>query len=64
LLIHGARAAIAALGDKQDRVSCWVRELIARRGYAKAIVALAAKNARIIWALLAKGEPYRRTTAG
>ena len=63
LLIHGARAAIATLGDKQDRVSRWVRDLIARRGYAKAIVALAAKNARIIWALLAKGEPYRTPTA-
>ena len=63
LFIHGARAAIATLADKQDRLSCWVRDLIARRGYAKAIVALAARNARIVWALLAKGEPYRLADA-
>jgi transposase len=30
-----------------------------RRGYRKAAVALAAKHARMIWAMLAKGEPYR-----
>lgn len=61
LLIHGTRAVLAALKDKQDRTSCWVRELIARRGYKKAAVALAAKQARIIWALLNRGESYRLT---
>ncbi|MFX4729057.1 transposase, partial [Acinetobacter baumannii] len=33
LLIHGTRAVLAALKDKQDRVSQWLRELIERRGY-------------------------------
>jgi transposase len=32
LLIHGARSVLAALKDKQDRISCWLRDLIARRG--------------------------------
>ena len=32
LLIHGARSVLASLGDKQYRVSCWLRELIERRG--------------------------------
>jgi transposase len=59
LLIHGTRAVLAALKDKQDRISCWLRELVARRGYKRAAVALAAKNARIIWALLTRGEIYR-----
>jgi transposase len=59
LLIHGTRAVLAALKDKQDRVSCWLRDLIVRRGYKRAAVALAAKNARMIWALLTKGEDYR-----
>ena len=59
LLIHGTRAVLATLRDKQDRISCWLRELIARRGYKRAAVALAAKNARIIWALLTHGEDYR-----
>ena len=58
-LVHGARSAIAALGDKQDRVSCWVRSLIERRGYLRAVVALAARNARLIWTLMVKQEDYR-----
>jgi len=37
----------------------WLRELLARRPYKVVMVALAAKTARIIWAMLAKGEPYR-----
>ncbi len=63
LLIHGTRAVLAALRDKQDRTSCWLRELIARRGYKRAAVALAAKNARIIWAMLVRGEAYRISQA-
>ena len=59
LLIHGARSVLASLGDKQDRVSCWLRELIERRGYKRATVALAAKNARLIWVLLTRGEDHR-----
>ncbi len=58
-LVHGARAVVANLGDKQDRVSCWVRELIDRRGYLRAVVALAARNARLIWILMMKKENYR-----
>ena len=37
----------------------WLRELLGRRPYKVAMVALAAKTARIIWAMLAKGEVYR-----
>ena len=58
LLIHGTRAVLATLGNKTDKVSCWLRELVTRRGYKRAAVALAAKNARLVWALLAKGTEY------
>ena len=58
-LVHGARAVVAKLGDKQDQVSCWVRDLIERRGYLRAVVALAARNARLIWTLMMKRENYR-----
>ena len=58
-LVHGARAVVAHLGDKQDKVSCWVRDLIQRRGYLRAVVALAARNARLIWTLMVKQEDYR-----
>jgi transposase len=59
LLIHGARSVIQHLGEKQDRRSCWLRQLVARRGKNVASVALANKNARIIWALMAHDEDYR-----
>lgn len=62
LLIHGTRAVLATLSEKQDRLSRWIRELIARRGYKRATVALAAKNARILWALMAHGESYQLRT--
>ncbi|MES2824242.1 MAG: IS110 family transposase, partial [Pseudomonadota bacterium] len=58
-LVHGARAVIANLKDKQDKVSCWARDLIARRGYLRAVVALAARNARMIWTLMVKQEDYK-----
>jgi len=57
-LVHGARAVVANLREKQDKISCWIRELIARRGYKRAIVAVAARNARLIWTLLMKQEDY------
>ncbi len=62
-LVHGARAVVANLGDKQDHVSCWVRDLIERRGYLRAVVALAARNARLIWTLMIKQEDYRAIDA-
>jgi len=58
LLIHGTRAVLARVGERTDRASSWVRSLIERRGYKRAAVALAAKNARTIWAMLAKGQTY------
>lgn len=59
LLVMGARAVLSALGDKQDRFSRWARSLVERRGYWKAVVAIAAKNARLAWAVLKYGEDFR-----
>jgi transposase len=44
---------------KTDSRSIWVNELRQRRGYNRATVAVANKNARVIWAVLISGEPYR-----
>jgi transposase len=63
LLVHGARAALTMMARRGDRLALWARALVARRGFKKACVALAAKNARTIWALLAKGEAYRAPDA-
>jgi transposase len=58
MLILGARAVLAAAKNKTDSVSRWAIALEQRRGYWKAVVAVAAKNARLAWAVLAKGEAF------
>lgn len=58
LLVHGARAVVFRAKNKKDSRSCWVNKLRERKGVNKACVALANKNARIVWALLAKEEAY------
>jgi transposase len=59
LLVMGARAILSGLGDKQDRFSRWARSLVERRGYWRAVVAIAAKNARLAWAVLKHGDAFR-----
>jgi transposase len=60
LLVHGARAVVRTAGRKTDAKSQWVNALVARRGVTRAIVAVANKNARILWVLLAREQDYRR----
>ena len=60
LLIHGARSVVRRAGQKSDARSAWINRLTARRGKNVAAVALANKNARIIWALMTRAEDYRR----
>ena len=59
LLIMGARAVLAAAAGSTDRISRWALALQARRGYMRAVVAIAAKNARLAWAMLRQGEDFR-----
>lgn len=58
LLILGARSVLATAKTKNDRQSRWAVSVHERRGFGKALVAVAAKNARMAWALLSKGEAY------
>ena len=58
LLIHGARAVVRFAENKAEP-NQWLCKLMARRNKNVATVALANKNARIIWALLAKGTTFR-----
>ena len=55
----GARAVLNSAGTKQDSFSRWARSLAERRGYWRAVVAIAAKNARLAWAVLHYGEDFR-----
>ncbi len=59
LLIHGARSVVSRCDTKQDARSRWLFAVKQRRGANRACVALANKNARIVWALLARDETYR-----
>ena len=59
LLVLGAKSVLAAAKNKQDWLSRWAVSLQERRGYWRAVVAIAAKNARMAWAVLAKGEGFK-----
>jgi transposase len=59
LLILGARAALQMAARRDDKISRWAMALKERRGYHRAVVALAAKNARILWALLTRQSQFR-----
>jgi len=63
LLVHGARSIMFRLSGKTDRKSLWAVALKQRRGFNKATVALAAKQARILWTLLAREVEYSPTYA-
>ncbi len=63
LLVHGARAAMRVSAGRTDARSRWANGLVERRGANRAVVAVANKNARIVWSLLARGEDYRPAAA-
>ena len=58
LLIHGARAVLRHL--KPEQAHSWLAQLARRRHHNVAAVALANKNARVLWALLAHGREYQQ----
>jgi transposase len=58
LFVLGARSVLNAAKSRTDKLSCWALALQERRGYWRAVVAIAAKNARMAWAVLAKAERF------
>ncbi len=56
LLVQGARSVLHTAAGREDRLSKWVLKLQDRRGYYRTLVAIANKNARIAWALLARDQ--------
>jgi transposase len=60
LLILGARAVLSRLKCHADQAEGWLARLAQRRNPNIAAVALANKNARIVWALLAHDRTYQR----
>lgn len=59
LLVHGARSVVRYAEGKTNPASGWLKSLLSRRNTNVAVVALANKNARIAWALLAHDREYR-----
>jgi transposase len=58
LLIQGAKSAVMTAHKRSDPISQWAVALRQRVGWQKAAVALANKNARILWAVMTKGEAF------
>lgn len=58
LLVLGARAVLNSASNKTEAVCQWATSLAERRGYWRAIVAIAAKNARMAWAVLSRGDQF------
>jgi len=59
LLVHGARAVIRVAENKPGYADSWLARLVSRRHPNIAAVALANKNARIVWALLKHDRDYQ-----
>jgi transposase len=57
-MIHGARAVVSRVAKRDDPRSIWLKAVVERCGFNKALVALANKTARIAWALLTRKEDY------
>jgi transposase len=59
LLVHGARSALWTIEQRRSARGVWAARLKLRGGTNIAAVALANKNARVLWALLRRGDSYR-----
>jgi transposase len=58
LLIQGAKAAVMSAGKRHDPISRWLVQLVARVGWQKACVAMANKNARILWVVMTRDQGF------
>jgi transposase len=58
MLIHGARAALPSLAKSATPLGEWLRGLLSRAHMNTAVVALANKLARIVWAVLRSGQGF------
>ena len=59
LLIHGARSVVYRAKNKTDKRSLWIVDKQQRLGTTKTCVAVANKNARIVWSLIVRDQVYR-----
>ena len=58
LLVHCARAGLERLAKRSDGLGQWLRRMLAEKKRSTVIVALAARLARIAWALLTSSQRF------
>ena len=58
LLVHCARSGLETLSKRTDRLGTWLRRMLAEKDRRTVIVALAARLARIAWAILSSGQRF------
>jgi transposase len=58
LLIQGAKSAVMSAHKRDDPISRWLVQLRERVGWQKACVAMANKNARILWAVMTRERGF------
>ena len=59
LLVHGARTVLLWSRRKKETRTAWQEALLARRPTNIVVVAMANKTARVVWAMLSRGETFR-----
>jgi transposase len=62
LLVNGMASRVRYARHRPDRADPWLRSLLERKPAKLAVVAMANKTARIAWAVLTNGEPFRETS--
>jgi transposase len=64
LLVLGATSWVRRVSKRLDKASPWLRGMLARRPKKVVAVALAARTARVLWAMLTHNQPYRAAAIG
>jgi len=64
LLVNGATSVIRRIGQDASLTGVWVRKLLEKKPARVVTVAIANKTARIVWAVLLRGDVYRRPAMG
>jgi len=60
LLVNGATSVIRRVGRDDSATGIWIRRLLDKKPARVVTVAIANKTARIIWAVLLRGDVYRQ----
>ena len=64
LLVNGATSVVRRIAQAEGPTAIWIRRLLEKKPVRLATVAIANKTTRIVWAVMARGEEYRRPAMG